>query len=167
MQTIYAPLDEHVQEPHGEAEATHSLSSADFFDLLNTLQTIAKSVHGRWDQALRSDVPGMTGARAALLVELAKRGDSAQVKLARHFGVSPMTLTRLLDDLEADGLVQRLPAVDRRAYAVGLTDKGREKVDAVQTYAQEFLRKNLAGLEETRALVLMTALTSLKGLSAR
>jgi DNA-binding MarR family transcriptional regulator len=164
MQTTYQSTDEALLEPRTAAvfEAERPLSSDALFELLNTLQTVAKSVHARWDQALKSDIPGMTGARAAVLIELARSGDTRQVKLARHFAVSPMTLTRLLDDLEGEGLVQRLPAVDRRTNAVGLTEAGRDKLNAVHTYAHDFLRKDLTGLDETRALILIAALTSLK-----
>jgi len=52
---------------------------------------------------------------------------SAQVQIAKHIGIEGPTLTRMLDMLEADRLVERLPdPSDRRAKLIRLTDKGHK-----------------------------------------
>ena len=49
--------------------------------------------------------------------------------LGEELGVTPRNVTKLVDELEAEGLVQRLPhPSDRRATLIDLTDVGREKV---------------------------------------
>src|SRR5919199_6600364 len=48
--------------------------------------------------------------------------------LGEELGVTPRNVTKLVDELEAEGLVQRLPhPSDRRATLIELTEKGREK----------------------------------------
>ncbi len=48
--------------------------------------------------------------------------------LGEELGVTPRNVTKLVDELEAEGLVRRLPhPSDRRATLIELTEKGREK----------------------------------------
>jgi DNA-binding MarR family transcriptional regulator len=49
--------------------------------------------------------------------------------LGEELGVTPRNVTKLVDELEAEGLVRRLPhPSDRRATLIELTKKGREEV---------------------------------------
>ena len=49
--------------------------------------------------------------------------------LGEELGVTPRNVTKLVDELEAEGLVQRLPhPSDRRATLIELTAKGRDKI---------------------------------------
>lgn len=49
--------------------------------------------------------------------------------LGEELGVTPRNVTKLVDELEAEGLVRRLPhPSDRRATLIALTPKGREKI---------------------------------------
>lgn len=50
--------------------------------------------------------------------------------LGEELGVTPRNVTKLVDELETEGLVRRLPhPSDRRATLIELTAKGREKID--------------------------------------
>jgi DNA-binding MarR family transcriptional regulator len=145
------------------AEPVSLLSTDAMFDLLNTLQNVAKAVYDRWDRALRSSIPGMSAARASVLLELARSGDTHQARLARYVGVSAMTVTRMIDDLEEEGWVKRVPAPgDRRTNTVALTDAGFGVLDAIHFNGHAFLRESLAGLDEERGLALIAALALLK-----
>ena len=56
---------------------------------------------------------------------------SAQVEIANRMGIEKPTLTRMLDMLEAEALVERMPDPgDRRAKLIRLTTKGEETLDA-------------------------------------
>jgi DNA-binding MarR family transcriptional regulator len=49
--------------------------------------------------------------------------------LGEELGVTPRNVTKLVDELETEGLVRRLPhPSDRRATLIELTEKGREKI---------------------------------------
>lgn len=77
---------------------------------------------------------GLTQARTHVLWELARRPQASQKELADAVGVVPRTMTGLVDGLESSGFVVRRPhPVDRRAYSVELTAKGRETVQWLVT----------------------------------
>lgn len=49
--------------------------------------------------------------------------------LGEELGVTPRNVTKLVDELEVEGLVRRLPhPTDRRATLIELTEAGREKI---------------------------------------
>lgn len=61
---------------------------------------------------------------------------SAQVEIANRMGIEKPTLTRMLDMLEAESLVERLPDPwDRRAKLIRLTSQGEETLDAASQVA--------------------------------
>jgi DNA-binding MarR family transcriptional regulator len=61
-----------------------------------------------------------------VLLKLEQPGDSNQVTLAHSLDIAPITVVRLLDQLETAGLVSRLPDPhDRRSYLLTLTAKAR------------------------------------------
>jgi DNA-binding MarR family transcriptional regulator len=81
-------------------------------------------------------------------------------ELAGRVGIDDTTATRLVDRLEAGGLVERrqLPS-DRRVAVVGLTAAGRALVAQVTARRQRFFADVLAALEpeEQIELVRLTA----------
>jgi DNA-binding MarR family transcriptional regulator len=76
----------------------------------------------------------------AVLVALAGSDGQSQRQLSARLGVHRNVMVSLIDALEQQGLVQRLPRPeDRRAFAVTLTDKARELLPALeeQSHAME------------------------------
>ncbi|HWW63426.1 MAG TPA: MarR family transcriptional regulator [Sphingomonadaceae bacterium] len=70
---------------------------------------------------------------------------SAQVEIAKRIGIEGPTLTRMLDMLEADKLVERLPdPSDRRANRIRLTKKGEEVLAEINAVADELRTQLLA-----------------------
>ena len=52
--------------------------------------------------------------------------------------VTPRTMTDIIDVLERDGLIKRVPdAGDRRSVLAALTDSGVERIDAIRRHAME------------------------------
>jgi len=72
-----------------------------------------------------------------------------QKDLAASMSVDGSAVVRLLDNLEAAGLIQRKEAeTDRRAKTIHLTPRGRTIADKVETVSRRIRRDALAGLSE-------------------
>lgn len=76
---------------------------------------------------------GVSEAASSPLLWIARLGENVrQTALADAVGIEGASLVRLLDELQASGLITREPdASDRRANSVNLTEKGREVVTEV------------------------------------
>ena len=72
---------------------------------------------------------------------------SPQIDIARRLRIEGPTLTRMLDALEKDGLVERLadPA-DRRTKQLRLTDNGVEALEEIFEIADEMRARLLDGI---------------------
>lgn len=85
---------------------------------------------------------GLTATAVSMLVVLARSDGLSHRELAGRLGLTPATLTPVLDGLVAVGAVQRLrDHGDRRVVRVHITDDGRELVRA----ADGAVRRDLAG----------------------
>jgi MarR family transcriptional regulator for hemolysin len=76
---------------------------------------------------------GVSEAASAPLIWIERLGENVrQNALADAIGIEGASLVRLLDELQASGLITRVPdPADRRANAVSLTAKGRTTVAEV------------------------------------
>ena len=73
---------------------------------------------------------GLTKARTHVLWVLGGHDGCTQRELSEGVGVTPRTMTGLVDALEETGFVRRTPhPTDRRAIAVTLTPQGRNAYD--------------------------------------
>jgi MarR family transcriptional regulator for hemolysin len=81
---------------------------------------------------------GLSEARWQCLLHLGRANNPiAQVELAERMGITPPTLVKLLDRLEEDGWIERLPEPqDRRAKLVGLTSKACDMTRKIEQEAQ-------------------------------
>lgn len=76
---------------------------------------------------------GLTVTKTHLLWEVHLSGPCPQRRLAEAMSVSPRHVTGLVDALESDGFVRRLPHPhDRRAVLIELTDKGSTTMAEMQ-----------------------------------
>lgn len=72
----------------------------------------------------------------------------AQIDIARRLRIEGPTLTRMLDSLEKDGLVERLPdAADRRTNKLRVTQAGEDALEEIFTVVDELRARLLAGIE--------------------
>jgi len=100
---------------------------------------------------------GLSIAKHGALTELAKAGEPLTLsQLAERLSCVRSNMTQLIDRLEADGLVNRLPdPADRRSVKAELTDLGMEKqragdraVKRVQSeFASSLTARERMGLE--------------------
>jgi MarR family transcriptional regulator, transcriptional regulator for hemolysin len=76
---------------------------------------------------------GVSEAASAPLIWIERLGENVrQNALAEAIGIEGASLVRLIDELQASGLVTREPDLsDRRANVVSLTPRGREVVTEV------------------------------------
>jgi DNA-binding MarR family transcriptional regulator len=91
-----------------------------------------------------------------VLSELSSHG-TMRVKdiVARLIGVSPSTLTRILDSLEDEGLLRRtLNPTDRRSFQVSLTDKGHKIVEDYNEHLENVVRAMLRPLTPAERMML-------------
>lgn len=76
---------------------------------------------------------GLTPTSVGVLGVLARRDGLSHRELAAHLGLSPGTLTPVVDVLEAVGAVGRhRDPEDRRVVRLAITPAGRERLDTVQ-----------------------------------
>lgn len=84
-------------------------------------------------QWVRTNLPtdgGMTAPRATMLIALANKRDKVGMsELGELNGLSPRSMTVLVDGLEKEGLVERFPhESDRRITLIGITEAGSRLV---------------------------------------
>jgi DNA-binding MarR family transcriptional regulator len=101
--------------------------------------------------------------QAAVLGRLDREGSQSIGDLAAAEQVRPQSMSQTLGELEADGLIQRLPDVrDGRRILVALTDRGRETLAQDRalregwlagTLEEHFTDPELRVLEEAVALL--------------
>jgi DNA-binding MarR family transcriptional regulator len=95
---------------------------------------------------------GLTIPKWRALAVIRRLGDCAMSELAQLSAVDRTTLTRTVDQLVKDGLVERkASAADRRLILLSLTPKGLETVDRGRYVNQAQNRKFLAGIPEDQA----------------
>ncbi|MBB2494950.1 MarR family transcriptional regulator [Aquipseudomonas ullengensis] len=93
---------------------------------------------------------GLSQARWLVLLHLALLEDApTQRELAKTVGVEGPTLARLLDGLEAQGLVQRQSVPeDRRAKKVVLSPQARPLIAQIESIAQGLRAELFVGISE-------------------
>lgn len=91
----------------------------------------------------------LTEATWLPLVHIARASTPPRQKdLAASMSLDGSSVVRLLDNLEAAGLIQRKEGEDRRAKIITLTPRGRAIADKVETVARRIRSDALAGLSE-------------------
>lgn len=92
---------------------------------------------------------GLSRPRATLLMWLHREGPAVQRRLSQALKVTPRHVTGLVDALEADGWVTRVPhPTDRRATVVSLTEAGKEAVTAMDGDRLDWAEELFAAVPE-------------------
>lgn len=100
---------------------------------------------------------GLSSAQWRLLVHLWREGQATQARLAELLEIEPISVSRLVDRMEAAGWVQRLPdPTDRRVRVVAPTQRMTEAREEVLRMADEIYGVALHGFQpaEREALIL-------------
>lgn len=114
-------------------------------NLLGALSVaLADRIHEAIDQAA-----GARSAAPAALVALDGFLDGGSIdRLHDVVGLTPSGAVRLVDRLEADGLVERRPGRDRRSVALVLTTAGRAAAQQTRQARASVVQRVLEGLHD-------------------
>jgi len=101
-------------------------------------------------------------AQAKALVRLEKNEGVSQARLAELAEVDPMTMVRILDRMEAEGLLERRPdPADRRARCLYLTAKAKPILSEIWRLSDEIRAEIFAGVSQAEREQFMTVLQRL------
>jgi len=105
---------------------------------------------------------GLSMARTKVLMRLREQGPTRQSVLAADFGLSPHSITDIVDGLERLGMAERRPdPTDRRAKLVAITDAGQAGLDVANATRQRLLTDIFGALSEADLAALLRLLDSL------
>jgi DNA-binding MarR family transcriptional regulator len=142
----------------GEAEPT--------VELANRLNSAAIHLLRRIAQEDGAD--GVTGARLSALSVVVYGGPQSLGSLARRERVSTPTMSRIVDALVRDGLVERAADVeDRRSVRLTATAGGRRLMERGRARRIDRLARELATLDSDELDALELALAALEELETR
>ena len=100
------------------------------------------------------------------LVTVAEHGPVRLGDLARHEGITPATLSRIVAVLDDDGYVARtVDEADRRSAWLEITPSGRRLLDGVRRDRVRALSRRAARLSPTEARALDAAVAALEALA--
>ncbi len=117
-------------------------------DAFVKLSRAADSLHNLLSRKLEKT--GLTLSQFGVLEALYHLGPMRQCHLAHKLLKSGGNLTRVIDNLERDGLVKRhREKADRRAYQIHLTPKGKKLIAEIFPQHAEEIRKQFSSLEST------------------
>jgi DNA-binding MarR family transcriptional regulator len=107
---------------------------------------------------------GVTGARLSALSVLVYGGPQTVSGLARREGVATPTVTRIVDALVREGLVERTAVPgDRRQVRLAATEEGRQLMERGRARRIERLAAEVGALKPKQQKALERALEILEG----
>lgn len=107
--------------------------SMEIMEALGALRLAAKQIHDSMDRF--AERQGLSESRLRVLLRLhhSPTRRLALGALAEVLNVAPRTMTDIVDVLERDGLVRRVPdAGDRRSVLAEITDTGLSRINAIR-----------------------------------
>ena len=115
------------------------------------------------DERLR--LVGQSSARMeALAAIMNSPWPSSQIDIAKRLRIEGPTMTRMLDTLEADGLVERIAdPSDRRSKHLRLTAQGEAVLEEIFAIVDELRERLIAGLTPDQIDALNSTLVTLTG----
>jgi DNA-binding MarR family transcriptional regulator len=104
---------------------------------------------------MRDDSLELNSNQLSAMAVLLNSGDLAMGELAAQEKVQPPSMTRIVNGLEARGLIaRRVHATDKRQCVVTLTDSGRQVLLANRRRRDQWLAKRIAELDPEEREVL-------------
>jgi DNA-binding MarR family transcriptional regulator len=115
----------------------------------------------------RADDAELTANQLGVLGTLSKHGPMTIGDLAAHERVKPPSMTRIVSNLEAAGMVRRTPAeTDKRQVRVDLTPAAGDLILANRRRRDEWLQRKLKTLTPEEREILRKAAPVLERLAA-
>ena len=130
-------------------------------DLLFLLHDVARLLRVEADKRARRH--GMTRAQWAILIWLERQPGISQKELSELLEVEPITVARLIDRLQARGMVERRPDPrDRRIWRLHLLRPAREVLHEIDVQRTDMTRIVTAGITEDSIEIMTEALMRMK-----
>ncbi len=144
--------------PHGDS----SLSSHVDEEVAQAFLQVTPHMGRILRRSLANLSGGMSVMRYRVLMELS-RGDSRTTDLARELGVSPPTMSELIDQMVRAGWVKReINAGDRRAVILAITPGGKAELEQAERVALTKVKQVVSRMDEDDARALRRGLEALK-----
>jgi MarR family transcriptional regulator, transcriptional regulator for hemolysin len=130
-------------------------------DILGAIVTLARLIRTEADKRARAH--GMTRAQWTILLNLERQPGLLQKELAEVLEVEPITVARLVDRLEARGMVERrADPTDRRCWRLHLTDQSRPLMAEIGVQLEELAAMATPGLPRETLELVATALATMR-----
>jgi DNA-binding MarR family transcriptional regulator len=130
-------------------------------EMLIELYDVARLMRTRFDRWARAY--GMTRAQGVILARLSRMPGMTQNEMAAVCEVEPITVGRLVDRLEARGLLERrLDPADRRIRRLHLLPAAEPILKEIQRYKDELFRDITKGLDDATVELVTSALLKMK-----
>ena len=130
-------------------------------DVLILLNDVARHMRTHADQMAREH--GLTRAQWIILVRLERQPNLSQNELAALAEVAPITIARLVDRLEALGLIKRsTDAEDRRIWRLRLTPAARPVLRDIKRCRKKLYGIMTRGIDAARMRALQHGLRKMK-----
>ena len=130
-------------------------------DILILLNDVARLCRTRFDQRARAR--GMTRAQWIILSWLNRQPGLSQNEMASILEVEPISVGRLIDRLEARGLVERRPDPgDRRVNRLHLLSAAKPFLEEITVQRESLSADILLGIDATARSLLVDALQRMK-----
>jgi DNA-binding MarR family transcriptional regulator len=129
--------------------------------MLMVLHDVARLMRTRFDRWARTY--GMTRAQGIILIRLHLQPGMTQNEMANVCEVEPITVGRLVDRLEARGLIERrLDPADRRIRRLHLLPAAEPILAAIERYKSDIFAEVTEGLDDKTLEIVTTALLRMK-----
>jgi MarR family transcriptional regulator for hemolysin len=116
-------------------------------EILEAMTIVSRKMRTLFNARVREH--GLTLARARTLLRIAHGGAANQKELAEDLEIETATLVRLIDGLEAQGLIERCNVEgDRRAKHAVLTREGMAQAKVVDDMVQQIRREVLSDIDD-------------------
>jgi DNA-binding MarR family transcriptional regulator len=111
----------------------------------------------------RIEGSSLTQAQARALIWVSKNEGIQQCELAELLEIQPITLARLIDQLEQSDLVERRPnPVDRRAYQLYITKQATPHLAAIREVGAAIRTDALRGVDKNELDMLLNTLQKMR-----
>ena len=115
-------------------------------EILSTVVTLARLIRVEADKRARAH--GMTRAQWIILLNVDRVPGMLQKELAEVLEVEPISVARLVDRLEARGMVERRgDPMDRRCWRLHLTDAARPLLGEIDAQLDGLAQTLCAGID--------------------
>jgi MarR family transcriptional regulator for hemolysin len=130
-------------------------------EMVFMINDVARMLRTLADQEVRKF--GMTRAQWAVLARLQRHEGLKQSELAEILDLQPITLTRLIDRLADNGLIERRPdPSDRRAKRLFLTAAAKPLMDRLSGLGGDLMTRVLDGIPAEQTAATLGQLEAMK-----